>query len=220
MITSVDALNKLPAILLMYTTGTSGEFIAHALTESFPDITKTSQHWENVTRCKYFDLFDRTLTSDIDRPINITKVINAVNFYLDENYPNNTIHIGLVHPKKFTLEFIQQHIPNVPIIEITTEQMQSKLFRFLSQSKVGRDIPDAPYFKHNNCGYQGSQHIRIDWHDLLIGNTELMFNQIENFIQCKGSMEKFKVLVNDYLERNVDTIKQLHDPKVVTYKNI
>lgn len=215
MIKTINDLNKLPILILLYTTGTSGEFIAHAITKSFPGITPTKQQWENVTRCKYFDLFDRTLTSDIDRPINADKVVDGVNLYLDENDPDRTMHLGLVHPKKFTLEFIQQYIPDVPIIEIVTEQMPSKVFRFLSQSKVSARAPDAPYFKHGTSGYQGARHLRLEWNDLLIENVDQSFNKIENFIQLNGSVNEFKFHVNDYLQRNADTIKRLHDPKVV-----
>jgi hypothetical protein len=211
MIKNINDLNKLPMCVLLYTTGTSGEFIAHALTESVTGITKTRQHWENVTRCKYFDLFDRTLTSDIDQPIDTNKVVSGVNLYLDENDPNDTVHLGLIHPKKFTLEFIQQYIPDVPIIEIVTEKMPSKLFRFLSQNKVGIEISNSPYFKHNNCGYHGPYHLRVEWDDLLIDNVDQSFKKIINFIQLDGSVNKFKLLVADYLERNSNTIDKIRN---------
>ena len=67
MFDSIDQIKNLPIVLIMYPAGASGEFLATALTESFPNIAKTNAHQEGPHRFKYLVVFDRDPQSTINR---------------------------------------------------------------------------------------------------------------------------------------------------------
>jgi hypothetical protein len=61
MINSVEELNQQPAVILLYPSGASGEFIAGALSESLLGFAKTQIEFENINRVKYLDFLGRSL---------------------------------------------------------------------------------------------------------------------------------------------------------------
>jgi hypothetical protein len=220
MIDSVEDLNQLPILLLLYPSGSSGEFLAYALSESFPAITDADQHWENHSRCKYTDLFNRQLNSGL-REINNNDVVAGVNSFLSKN-DLSEIHVGLLHPKKPSVDFVKKYLPHAPIIEIVTHQLKSKKFRHTASfgkiphyndSDVERYNKewDTHYGLYNQCHYNGERHLRIEWEDILLTRVSEMFNLIEQFVGKRGDIDKFKSMIDDYLLRNQEIFKLIEN---------
>jgi hypothetical protein len=124
MFDSIDQIKNLPIILIMYPAGASGEFLATALTESFPNIAKTNAYQEGPNRFKYLDVFDRILTSGIN--FNKDDIIAGINNFFYQNNTQDQIMLGLAHPNMFNKQFIHNHLSMLPVIEITTKNEQSK----------------------------------------------------------------------------------------------
>ena len=106
MLNSIEDLNNYPAVIILYPSGASGEFIAQALSESIDSIAKTHSHWENNNRVIYADFLGRSLNSG-DRIIELDKVIDRANWFLETATPG--LSIILAHPEQPTLDFIKKY---------------------------------------------------------------------------------------------------------------
>lgn len=199
--------SQYPVLLLLYFTGSSGEFIAHALTQSIPAITKTQQFWENQTRCKYFDFFDRALNSGNDR-VDEETVHAGIQRYLELNKPNTTTHLGLVHPHPASLHFVSQYFKSSPLIEITLKSPVSQKFRHLAaSSKVNSG--EVYRLKKYESGFAHEPKLLLEWDEIILTKTKETFQQIQEFLNVDGSVETFELLIQDYCRRNQDLISQL-----------
>ena len=91
-------LEEVNALIIIYPSGASGEFLSAALSESFPGISNSNWHWEDHCRCKFFDLFDRHLNSGFS--IILTEhVLTGVKKYLNQCSDPLLLHIGICHPQ-------------------------------------------------------------------------------------------------------------------------
>lgn len=210
MIKDLNQLSTLPALIILYPEGSSGEFLAHALTESLATITETHQHWENENRCKYFDLFDRTLTSST-RILFEDAVLAGINSYLEKNNPNGHLSIGLVHPAYNCIKFLEKYAKDTPTIEIVTHKPQSKQFRYTAAyNKIGGPGFDSSYYlNYDDSGYTANNHLKLEWSDIFLDSTELALENIKKFVRRTGSVDQFKNMVANYLHRNSEIVEQI-----------
>jgi hypothetical protein len=209
---SIEELEDQSVAVLLYPSGASGEFLGYALTESFAAFTKTHQHWENVSRCKFFDYFNRCLTSGLD-PVPPAEVIAGIQLY----YSKNTIadiSMGLSHIDKPSLNFLKQYCNNLPTIEIVTRKEISKRFRVIAaNSKISaedRQGKDNESWTYEHSYYRCNNQLQVEWADLLLTDTVNTFKEIENFLGLQGSVNKFTDMVADYLERNKKIFSDLN----------
>lgn len=210
-LSSADEIALQKVAVLLYPSGASGEFLGYALTESFPAFTKTHQHWENVSRCKFFDFFNRCLTSGFN-PVPPEEVVAGINLYQSKNTLAD-ISMGLCHIDKPSLSFLRQWCKSFPTIEIVTRKDISKSFRVLAeQSKIsaedrnGRES-DSRHYTHSY--YFCPRHLEVEWSDILLTDTANTFKAIENFLGMAGSIDTFQSMVADYLKRNEKIFAEL-----------
>lgn len=208
---SIEELKDQSVAVLVYPSGASGEFLGYAITESFPAFTKTHQHWENVSRCKFFDYFDRCLTSGLD-PVDANNVVRGINLYQSKNTLAD-ISLGLCHIDQPSLGFLRQWGNNLPTIEIVTRKHLSKSFRVLAeQSKISaadRAGKQTGSYDYEHSYYQCPDHLQIEWSDILLTDTVDAFEAIENFLGTTGSVGQFQSMVADYLKRNAKIFAEL-----------
>lgn len=214
--TTIEIIKNLPSAIVLYPAGASGEFIAYALTNCIKGTTLTKTHWEDGSRCKYFDLYDRSLNSGFDT-ITTDMVIENVNRFsqLLKRNINDTISFGLAHPRDASLTFISQYLPTVPIIQIVINNMKSKMFiTAAAQYKIHKKgILSIEACKRetkycNTKQYHGPNPIiKIEWEDMLLTNTKETFAAIEKFLNVNGDVAKFQELVYSYIEKNNNILR-------------
>jgi hypothetical protein len=206
MINSIDEIAKHPIVFVLYRAGSSGEFFAHAITQSFDSITKTNYAWENQTRVKYFDCFKHSLNSGFDT-VTEKRMVAGFNDFLDFNKPTGTTHIGLVHPKGNSLEILTEHFSHCPVIEIVTFDDISKNFQLLAANSK---IPGAPTVTNSyNCtGYNCKKQLLVEWKDIMF-DSKKVFDHLQEFLSTTGDFQKFCLNVNEYKIRNCQLLDQI-----------
>lgn len=231
MISTVDDFKNYDLVILMYSTGASGEFIAGALTNSIPKFGKTQEQWISKNRKTFADALGKTLNGGWHH-INNADVVQRFNLYLERStFESDCKHLILAHPDPASLQFIKNYLNHVPIIEIVTNHSVSIKFRNISRNKVsyleyiaGGDnknnntLTPEQYKSFQNdqtlnpkqVNYRAQQHLCIEWQDLMITNTAISFDEICKFLSCKGSIETFKPLVKEYLDRNQGILDQIN----------
>jgi hypothetical protein len=213
MINSVEELNQQPAVILLYPSGASGEFVAGALSESIPDFAKTQIEFENINRVKYLDFLGRSLNSG-DDPLDHQLIVDRANIFLNQCTPGQ--YLILAHGDRPAVDFIHAYLSCIPVIEIVIHKAKSKLFRQLAATEK---IPKE--FKRANRDYDYSKmpsstretfhrHITVEWEDLLLTNTDQEYAKIVQFLNTSGSVDVFKTLLSEYLIRNQDYITQIN----------
>lgn len=211
MITKLDDILIYSPFILLYPAGASGEAFAYAITQSFPDVSKSPQHWENESRCKILDFFDRSLTSGFNE-VTTELVVRGVNIFLNNVVELNTHNIALSHHNKESLNFIQELLPTVPVIEVTTYTDISKKFRYIGMQnkiKLTRAVNADAVRKYGDCGIKFRHHLQIEWSDLLLTNPVFVLQRLEEFLGISGNQEIFSNMINDYLVRNKPFIDQI-----------
>jgi hypothetical protein len=211
MINSVEELNSQPAVILFYPSGSSGEFIAQALSESIPAFAKTTAHWENTSRVIYSDFLGRSLNSG-DKIIDPNKVIARANDYLENASPG--YRIILAHPHTATSKFITEYLPDIPIIEITLFNNKSRRF---SKAAAENKIPAAAVVGQNInydtrpsvSGFRTKFQLFVEWEALLLTHCEYEFDRITEFLSVTGDYDHFNQMVAEYLERNRELIEAI-----------
>jgi hypothetical protein len=208
-------LEQVNALLVIYPAGASGEFLSAAMSESFPCISKSTWNWEDHNRCKFFDLFDRHLNSGFST-ITEKCMLSGIEKYMSQCDNPFLLHIGMCHPNPYSLKFVSENLPFIPVLEIVTFNKKSKKFRFeaANQKIKNKSICFSTVEKYNSCNYQTNNHLKIEWSDLFLDDVENQFKKIEKFIGHNGNVKKFKILVNDYLTRNVSTISLLNEQSI------
>jgi hypothetical protein len=213
----IEELNQQPLILVMYHSGSSGEFFAHALSQSLNTVTHPEISWENHTRCKFGDFFGRSLNGGAE-VINNDLVIERIKQFFRSAIKIKQYHIGLSHPyPTASIEFIKKYLPDIPIIEITVESNLSKKFKFYAANlkippETRRFIPKE--FSEDLAWpsvYQSKRHLYVEWSDLILLDTKSSFEKIKNFLNIDGNSDKFLELINDYKERNADLLRYINE---------
>ena len=208
----INTFNTQPVVLIMYRPGSSGEFVAHALTESIPEITKTLSTWENQTRVKYSDYFGRSLNSG-DSAIDPAVVVQRINLFFNQRSAIiNKYHIGIMHPNAASVGFVSKYFAHCPVIEITrTSEISQKFGTTASQSKIEKTAIRPASAQNLPVEYHAQHHLKIEWEDLMLNKTSSMFAQILEFLQVSGDDTTFTNSVQDYLHRNKSIIDQLNE---------
>jgi len=230
MIDSVDDLKQYSLVLLLYSTGASGEFVASALTHSMPDFARTQEQWISHNRKTFADALGKTLNGGW-HDIKTQDVVQRFNSYLEQIDNTPTVqHLTLAHPDPASLDFIQKYLDHVPTVEIVTNNPVSIKFRNISRNKVSYDdYVTGGDNQHNNAldpeqykffqndqtlnprsiDYRAQQHLCVEWQDLMLTDTTKTFNAICEFLNCEGSVKIFRSMVEEYLDRNQDILNQI-----------
>lgn len=210
----IIGLNDLAAYvptIIVYPAGSSGEIFAYAITQSFPSMTKTQQEWENHTRCKILEFFDRSLTAG-GKYANPSTLKHGVNSFLKKSSNLKGHSVGLAHPAPEVIDIITQYFNNSPIIEITTVSEKSKKFRYLSAVSKIKNVAHPPaqyFFTYDNCGHKFKTHMQIDWQEAFLDHTEDVYSRIQSFLDMPGDVDIFRDIIDDYTHRNQSTIHDL-----------
>lgn len=217
-VTSFDQINNTNTIIVLYPSGASGEFLAGTIAKSF-DLVHSSSLNDYVThnRYTYFDLFDRELSSSAD-PLNENQILDGINNYFSTNNDVNKAHIGLSHPTKHCVEFIEKHLNNARIVEITTVHTLSKKFRVVAAENK---IPKHEHFTaHERYNFQMGamkydqslcevvHKLTIEWVELFAGNPENIIQPLEKFLMSQCDREMFVSLVQEYIQKNKPILDQ------------
>ena len=211
MINSVAELNSQPAVILLYPSGASGEFIAQALSESIPAFAKTEAHWENTSRVIYSDFLGRSLNSG-DKIIDPEKTVARANSYLETATTGHKII--LAHPHTATGKFITEYLPDIPIVEVTIFNDRSRRFsKAAAENKIPAVAVAGQTINYDTRPAVSSLRTRfqlyVEWENLLLTHSEYEFNRITEFLSVTGDSEHFKQMVKEYLERNRELIEAL-----------
>jgi hypothetical protein len=206
MISSIDEIAKHPIVFVLYRSGSSGEFFAHAITQSFDSITSTQYYWKTSSRMEHEDCFKHILKSGIAN-VDINDIIVKFNEYMAVYEPVATAHLATVHPKGNSLEIITKYFSHCPIIEIVTFNDSSKKFLKIA---VTSKLPGHPLdtLNSNCCDYHCEKHLLVEWSDIIF-DTRKVFDQLQNFLSMTGDYNKFCLLVDDYKLRNQTLLDQL-----------
>lgn len=213
-INNTGDLHQLPAVLVAYEAGSSGEFLGWALSQSFDGIAKQPSSWVGQDRVSFKDLFGKKLANG-DVEINIRELFNKINYQLPQ-HPDNALHVGLVHPRPYaSVRFVNQYMPNLPMIQIVCYQMVSKQFRTIAASfklSPGTGYNKFNFFLPNEMAWADqfvNPKIKVEWLSLFMTNTQREFQRIEEFLGQTGNFEVFQGLVDDYLARNQEILQLL-----------
>lgn len=209
MITKLDDILNYSPVILLYPAGASGEAFAYTITQSFPDVSKSPHHWENGSRCKMLDFFNRSLTTGLNE-VTEELVVKGVNIFLDHVIDLKDRNIALSHHNHESLNFIQEFLPKVPVIEVTTYTDLSKKFRHIGiKNKITPVVNAKAVRAYTNCGIRFRHHLQIEWSDLFLTNPMVVLKRLEEFLGMSGDQEIFISVINDYLVRNKSLIDQI-----------
>lgn len=213
----IEDLNQLPLILIMYHSGSSGEFFAHALSQCLETVTHPAVTWENQSRCKFGDFFGRSLNGGstvIDNNI----MLDRIKLFFEDAVEVKQHHIGLSHPyPPSSIEFIKQYLSDIPVIEITITSEISRKFKFYAaNAKIPASsrsyVPTTellPSFQWPSV-YQAHKQLSVEWADLIILDPAGEFNRIKQFLGITGNTDKFVSMIKDYRERNIDLLTYIN----------
>jgi hypothetical protein len=201
MLRSLSDLSQYPLIFILYPAGTSGEFLAHALSQCVPEIFQAPAAWEGQHRMKFTDCLGRRLAvgaTDVDE----SDVIDQFNYFLEHFGPVADRHlVATAHPDDSSTRWIQQHCAQCPVIEITTAQYASQRFRDLAATeKIGPKERDC--YNYHTSGKIFRRHLKVEWLDLCLKDTRRCFHEICGFIDLPGQNDLFCALMQDYRQRN------------------
>jgi hypothetical protein len=145
-IKSFEDIKQFSIIILLYRTGSSGEFIATALSKTLNNFAQAIFYKKSEERWDFQDAFWKSLNGGWSN-IDPDDVISRFRLYLnDKSNVTETTHIALAHPLGASLKFINQYLYECPIIEIITKNKLS-----LAAKKRFKDGPEShPMFgKHH-----------------------------------------------------------------------
>jgi hypothetical protein len=211
MLNSMQELAHHSVVVVLYNSGASGEFVAHALSESIEEFSKTVMIWENKNRCKFQDFFGRSLNNG---QIVEDLLIKRINLYFENIVTPGPWHMGIAHGQPEYIDFLQKYGHNWPVIEITTLHPVSKKFQHLARNEKLSDLKTLIPKKNFTCldmGFKVPNHLQIEWNDLLLADTKNTYNKIIEFLGAHGNPSRFQTMVDDYINKNQDLIKGAHE---------
>lgn len=210
MVTSLEDIKKYNLVFVLYPSGSSGEFLASALTSTVDNTAQPKSSWEADNRVKFADCLGRSLNATPDEPPE-QLVVNRFNLHLmNTDTSDNRMSIALAHVHDVGVRYILEHFSHAPIIEITTNDHVSQKFRNLaSWKKIGIKIYNA--FMHKDCRHTYPRHLKVNWSDLFLTNTAPEYQRILDFLNTTGNSDAFQTAVKDYCERNQELITQAYE---------
>lgn len=210
MIHSIEQLVDQPLFFILYPTGASGEFLAYSLTSSIHGLAKSDTHWEGQARVKFLDCLGRSLNATDVWPEE-HKLIERFNLFLQATCPGtDQLLVALAHPHATGTNFIQQYFSKSPVLEITTTQQVSQHFRQLAaDEKIGPKQRHC--YAYFDCGKTFDRHLKVEWAELLLNDTQQQYQRICDFLQLSGDFNEFQQCLQDYLQKNQHLIGQLSE---------
>jgi hypothetical protein len=205
MITSLQQLVDQPVVVVLYRSGSSGEFVSWALSQTIQQFCKASMNWATSNRCIFEDFFQRSLHCG---PVTDEVIIPRVNHYLEKFGSGGSWYMGMSHQRPEHLDFLSQWATQWPIIEITTGQQVSKKFQNLARHQKLNSQQKDP---RSMCQITFPRHLRVEWTDLLLDDVENAYRKIVDFLGAQGDFEQFRLLLDDYLNKNQSLIQQAHE---------
>ena len=214
-VTELHKLDHLPVVLLVYESGSSGEFLAAALSQSLEGFYQAEIKWENNWRCLFQDSFGRALSwghhvidyklllRNFDHVLMTTTVI-------DQHY------IVTVHPRPVaSMDFVLEYLSSRPMIKITCQNKMSKQFRKLScfykLKGWDRDINNRLNLE-NEQGWVTqftNPAIEVEWQDIVLNHPKREFERIQEFLGQQGNWEVFSQMLQDYVARNQEILQKI-----------
>lgn len=211
MLSSPEELVDQPVVVVLYDAGASGEFVAHALSQSIEEFAKTGMIWENEDRCKFKDFFGRSLNNG---QIIDDLLISRINLYFENIVAPGQWHMGMAHGQPEYLDFLQKYGLNWPVIELTTLHPVSKKFQLLARNKKLPGLEHAvpkKNFTSRDLGFKVPKHLQIEWRDLLLSDTKNTYSEITGFLGAHGDPDLFQTLIDDYVNKNQELIQRSHE---------
>jgi len=208
MLLSIAELAKIPTIFLLYFSGTSGEFLAKTLADSFDSIAKNRTWWENSGRIKFRDLYGRSFNSG-NEYFDDEIVLTRANSYFETLEKPGLLNIGLLHPTQNAMSYFSKNFSHHPVIEITAKTQHSQLFATLASIEKIKHIQNhiPRMFDHKytipNC-------LQIEWEDLMFA-PQNTFQTISNFLNIVGSEQKFVDLTEEYKAVNKKLFDKVYE---------
>ena len=204
----ISELAKIPTVLVLYFAGSSGEFLAQTLADSFDSIAKRASWQEDAGRIKFLDLYGRSLNGGntyFDDQI----VLDRANEYFESLEKSGSLHIGLLHPHLNSMPYFLKNFSHHPVIEITAKNHHSKTFATLAALEKIKHIQvhnTRRKFEHNytipNC-------LQIEWQDLIFAPHNA-FEKISDFLKITGNKQKFIDLTEQYKVTNKKLFDQVY----------
>ena len=210
----IEHLDSMPVVLLLYHAGSSGEFLAHAISQSMDSVTRAQAQWEKQTRCKYRDFLGRTLNC-LEPGFVIaddTVIESRIQAFFQSAVDIRQQHIALMHPHPKMIEFVQTRMPNSAVIEITCCTEESQKFKFLaSRQKIQRNINQHAQYSKTPwpCVYTARNHLQVEWSNVFLHQPQMEFQRIATFLQTTGNSELFLDLLQDYIHRNQHIVNDI-----------
>jgi len=188
-------LAKIPTVFVFYSSGSSGEFLAQTLADSFDSIAKNRAWWEDAGRVKFCDLYGRSFNSG-EEYFDDDIVLRRANSYFETLEKTGSLHVGLLHPNHNAMSYFLKNFSHHPVIEITAKTQQSRLFATLASIEKIKHIQvhKPRRFYHDyiipNC-------LQIEWQDLMFTPQDT-FQKISDFLKIAGDKQKFVDLTEQY----------------------
>lgn len=204
---SLEEISQHPVVVVLYNSGSSGEFLAYALSQTINQFSKTTMTWENGYRVKFQDYFGRSLIAgDIDTQI----LSDRVSLYFENLLDTRQWHMGLAHCNQNYMNFLSTIGRDWPVLEIVAQRPRSVCFRKLStETKVHNRDPKLFDFQMPEINltslqqkFKFNKHIQIEWQDFILDDPENSYKQVLEFLGGAGNSDQFLSMVDDYRKRN------------------
>ena len=209
MLHNLKDLDQYRLIFILYPSGTSGEFLGHALSQCVEGIFSPPTAWEAGSRMKFTDCLGRRLAVERSWPAE-SDVVSQFNYFLEHYGATKQQHLlSMAHPNDTSIAWIQQHCHTAPVIEITTGLYASQRFRDLAATeKIGPKERDC--YRYQRSGAVFAKHLEIEWMQWILTDTLGSFEQICGFLELPGDGQGFQGMVADYRRRNSHLIDIIH----------
>ena len=196
---------KLNVLVIAYEAGSSGEFLASALTSSFPCFSNTNVIID-AGRYIFLDFFYRGFMGNIS--ITPEEIKRRINCYLTNLKTLNQWHIGLMHPNVDVQDFFSNHFPLYNTLLINSSHPVSNNFKELAScAKIPREFKKSRPIRP----FKFSKKIEFDWHSCLLGTTydkKIFFDSVSHLVNHDGNFLEFQKQCNSYVQKNRILIDQ------------
>lgn len=214
-VNDIHQLDELPVVLLAYESGSSGEFLAAALSKSFDGFYRARIEWENDWRCLFQDAFGRALSRG-DHEIDVGFMLRKFNHVLMDLDHQDQRFMVTMHPRpSASVDFVRQNLASRPMIKITCRERLSKQFRKLSCFyKLGSGDHDIVH-RLDLEDEQGwvdrltNPGIEVEWRDIILDHPAREFERVQRLLGQTGDWDVFYAMLEDYLARNQKILQEI-----------
>lgn len=202
-------LAKVPTVFVFYFSGSSGEFLARTLTETFVDIARNHAWWEDDNRVKVRDLYGRSFNSG-DEYFDDDIVLRRANTYFENLEKPGKVHLGLMHPHHMVVPYFLKNFSHHPVIEITLIRPESQLFAHIASRQKIKHIDQTAHAPlHRSHSWIIPNCLQVEWYDLMF-KPQCVFDAVSKFLNLSGDQQLFVDFVEEYKTKNQDLVGQIH----------